>query len=287
MSRVFTKTRVAIGLGTILVIAIGLVAATSGLGDDSVPGDDVAVVDADVNAEAAGIEDGKISKEGFDRSLEQAAKRQGLQQAPTPDSPQYTAVRDQALGDLLDIAWIEGEAQDRGISVSDREVQEKLDQTKNQSFKSEADYQAFLRQSGFTQGDVDLRIKLQLLSQKIQDEVTKAAGEASDDDIENYYEANKSQYAQPESRDVRLIVNKDAAKVNQALTSFRRTIPMRTGRRSQPSSRPTPLQRTRAGCASRSPPGCSPRPSTLRSSTPTSASSSARSPPPAAPTSSR
>ncbi len=209
MSGAFTKQRVAIGLGAVLVLAVVLVAVTRGIGDASVPSDDVAVIDGN-----------DITKAEFDRSLEQAAKRQGLQQAPTPDSPQYQAIRDQALGDLFDIAWIQGEAEDRGISVSDREVQQQLTQTKNQSFKSEADYQQFLRQSGFTQEDVDLRIKLQLLSQKIQEEVGKAAGTPSSDDIQKYYDANKSQYAQPEQRDLRVIVNQDPAKVDQALSQL-------------------------------------------------------------------
>src|SRR5262245_48377987 len=205
MSGALSKRNVAIALGALLALLIVLFAVFQGIGDANVPDDSVAVVDGN-----------DITKAEFDRALDQAAKRQGLQQVPTPDSPQYQAVRDQALGDLFDIAWIQGEADDRGISVSDREVQQKLAQVKQQSFKTEADYQKFLQQSGFNQDDVNLRIELQLLSQKIQEEVQKSAGEASDDDAEKYYEANKSQYQQPESRDVRVIVNKDKAKVEQA-----------------------------------------------------------------------
>jgi foldase protein PrsA len=222
-----TNKRIALGLGAALVIAIVVVAVTSGLGDEGVPSGDVAVVEAEVSAEPAGIEDGKISQEGFDEALLQAAKRQGMQQPPDPGSEQYTALRDQALGDLLDIAWILGEAEERGVEVTDTEVERRFEQTKNQSFRSEEEYQRFLRQSGFDQEDVNLRVELQLLSDKIQEEVgaayqlpegDAAGGEsvATDEDVEKYYEANEAQFEQPEQRDVRVIVNRDQARVEEA-----------------------------------------------------------------------
>jgi hypothetical protein len=159
-----------------------------GLSEDDIPTDSVALVDAPVSAPAADIEDGKISQEGFDETLKQAAKRQGLGQAPDPGDQQYTALRDQAMGDLLDVAWILGEAQDRGISVTDREIQRRFEQTRNQSFKSDADYQNFLRQSGFDQDDVDLRVQLQLLSDQIQQQI------ASDQSTEEYLDAYRSKW---------------------------------------------------------------------------------------------
>jgi parvulin-like peptidyl-prolyl isomerase len=227
VSRALTNRNIAIGLGAILVLVVVVVAITRGLGDEGVPSGDVAVVDADVNADAAGIEDGKISQDGFDEALTQAAKGQGMQQPPDPGSQQYTALRDQAMGDLLDIAWILGEADERGVEVTDSEIQRRFQQTKSQSFRSEADYQRFLDQAGFDQDDVDLRIELQILSDKIQEEVgapyqppqgDSEGGEnvASDEDVEKYYEANEAQFAQPEQRDVRVIVNSDQAKVEQA-----------------------------------------------------------------------
>jgi parvulin-like peptidyl-prolyl isomerase len=213
-----TKPRLAIALGAALVLAVVIFAVTRGLGEASVPSDAVAVVDTDLTVEAAGIEDGEISQEAFDKAFEQASARQGQPQPPAPDNAQYGAIRDQALGDLLDIVWIMGEAEERGIEASDREVEDEFQQTKNQSFRTEKEYQQFLRQSGFTQEDVNLRIELQLLSEKIQAQVQEDAGEASREEAEEYYEANEATFEQPEQRDVRVIVNKDAAKVSQAQT---------------------------------------------------------------------
>jgi len=203
------KRNVAIALGAFLVILIAVFVITQGFGDDNPSDDAVAVVDGE-----------EISQEQFDEALLQAAKRQGLQQAPTEDNPQYTVIRDEALGDLFDIAWIQGEAADRGIEATDTEIQDQLQQVKNQSFKTEEEYQNFLRRSGFTEEDVNLRIGLQVLSTKIQEEVAADAEKASDDDAEKYYEANKANYGQPAQRDVRVIVNQDQAKVDQALAQL-------------------------------------------------------------------
>ena len=68
MSRALTNRNIAIGLGAILVVVVVVVAITRGLGDEGVPSGDVAVVDADVNAEAAGISDGKISQDDHHKS---------------------------------------------------------------------------------------------------------------------------------------------------------------------------------------------------------------------------
>jgi parvulin-like peptidyl-prolyl isomerase len=203
------KRNVAIAFGAFLVILIVGFAVSQGIGDDTPSGDAVAVVDGD-----------EISQEDFDKALLQAAKRQGLPEAPAEDNPQFATLRDEALGDLFDIAWIQGEAEDRGIEATDTEIQDQLQQVKNQSFKTEQEYQAFLKRSGFTPEDVNLRIELQVLSTKIQEAVAEEAGEVSDDEAEKYYEANEETFQQPPSRDVRVIVNKDQAKVTQALTQL-------------------------------------------------------------------
>lgn len=185
-----------------------LVAATSGFGKDDPSGDSVAVVDGQ-----------EISQEDFDRALAQAAARQGAGsncQPPAEDDPQYEALRDEALNDVLDQEWILGEAEERGVSVSDREVQEEFEQTKNQNFKSEKEYQDFLRQSCFEQEDVDERVRLQVISTKIQEDVTSEAAEVSDADAETFYEANEEQFSQPEQRDIRLVLNQDPEKAQEA-----------------------------------------------------------------------
>lgn len=207
------KRTAAIVLAALLVLIVAAIAATSGFGDETVDSDSVAVVD-----------DNQISKEDFDKALGQAAARQGVAkncQGPGPDDPQYATLRDEAMNDVLDQAWIEGEAERQGVEASDREIQQEFEQTKSQNFKTEKEYTDFLKQSCFTQEDVDQRVKLQVLSTKIQDKVTQSSGDVSSDDIETYYEANKEQFAQPEQRDIRLVLNEDADKAQQAADALK------------------------------------------------------------------
>jgi hypothetical protein len=97
-------------------------------------------------------------------------------------------------------------------------VQQEFQRTKDENFKTEKEYQAFLEETGFTQEDIDLRVKLQLLSTKIQEEVSGGTEPAavSEEDARDFYEANTEQFAVPESRDIRLVQAADDAAAQTA-----------------------------------------------------------------------
>ena len=131
---------------------------------------------------------------------------------------QYKQLKDQVLGLLISFEWIEREAKDQGVSVTDAEVKKSFDEQKKQSFPKEADYQKFLKDQGQTNEDVMMRVRLDMLSQKIRDKVTKGKDKVTDQQIEDYYKKNKSQFAQPERRDLSIVLTKpkDKAKAEQA-----------------------------------------------------------------------
>ncbi|MQA74255.1 MAG: hypothetical protein GEU88_07955 [Solirubrobacterales bacterium] len=206
------KTFALVGFGVLVVALFVIVAAAQGLGHPSVPDGDIAVVED--------APDGTISQEDFDRALEQTAARQGLRKVPAADDPQYQALADAAQSDLLLARWVAGEAEERGIAVSDREIDQELDNVKRTQFGSEKEFQKFLDQSGFTPDDVDERIELQLISDRIQKEVLPAEPAVSDDEIVAAYDANKAQFEQPETRDVRVVLTKTEDEANEALADL-------------------------------------------------------------------
>src|SRR5215207_8674697 len=208
-SGLVSKRNVAILLGALLVLGVVLIALIQGLGKEDVSGDSVAVVDGD-----------EITQDDFDTAFQQSAAQAGLPQPPAPGEEQYEQIREQALSSLLDQAWIEGEADRRGVEVTDKEVSDTFTQLKQQNFQTEAEYQKFLQQSGLTQEDIDERVRLQVISQKIQEEITGDAPEPSDDEAQEFYDENQAQFEQPEQRDIRLIVNRDPAQVQAALTQL-------------------------------------------------------------------
>ncbi len=221
MNRGFlSKRNLAIIFGATLVLTVVIVAAAVGIGHPSVPSDDVAVID-DPSVDVPGLaQDGHISKANFNRFLVQTAKQSGLQSVPQPSDPQYKQLKDQAMQTALQIAWIVGEAHKQGLTFTDTQINQSLQQIKSQ-FKTEAEYIKARDQAGLTEADVLERAKLQLIQSKIQDDVTSNVSAPSQSDARDYYEANKSQYTQPAKRTIRIIQNADAHKIDQAYQALR------------------------------------------------------------------
>ena len=76
--------------------------------------------------------------------------------------------------------------------------------------------------SGLTNADVFFQQRSQLIEQKITSKVTKGKDQVTDAQIQQYYEKNKSKFATPEKRDVRIVLAKteaNAAAARKALDS--------------------------------------------------------------------
>jgi hypothetical protein len=216
----FSKRNLAILFGATLVLTVAIVAAAVGVGHPSVPSDDVAVVD-DASIDVPGLaQDGHISKTDFDHFLLQTAKQSGAQTVPAPSDPQYKQIKDQAMQTALQIAWIVGEANRRDLTFTDTEVQQSLQQIKSQ-FKTQAEYEKARDQAGLTEADVVERARLQLIQNKIQDEIQNSVADVSTDDARKYYDANKDQFTQPAKRTIRVVQNNDAHQINLAYQALR------------------------------------------------------------------
>jgi foldase protein PrsA len=65
------------------------------------------------------------------------------------------------------------------------------------------------------------QVRLTVLSNKIRDKVTKGKDTVTPAQIQAYYDKNKSRFAQPEQRDLRIVLTKDKAKAEQALKDLK------------------------------------------------------------------
>jgi parvulin-like peptidyl-prolyl isomerase len=199
-----------LGFAALLILLFLIFAIAQGIGNPSVPSGAVAVV------EDAPDDLGTVTEAQFQRALAQAAA-QAKEPVPKPGDKKYEELKETALGELLDAIWIQGEAEEMGISVTPKEVAAELKKLKKQAFKTEKQYTEFLKESKFSEEDVNTRVTIQMLSEQIQAQVTEEAAVPSKTELEDYYEAAKaSQYTTPESRDIRVIKNKDKAKVEEA-----------------------------------------------------------------------
>jgi foldase protein PrsA len=222
----------------LLALCAFAVPAAVAAGCGGVPGDSVATVDG-----------ASIDKAQFTHWMNVAAKTSG-QSTAVPDPPDYTAciaakrktapkpgkgkpkttdeqlktqckqqyegLRNQVLQLLFQFKWIQGEADDLGIKITDADVKKSFDQQKKQSFPKEADFQKFLKTSGYTNADLVQRVKFDLQLNKIRDKITKGKDKVSNAQIADYYNKNKARFAQPEQRELRIVLTKDKAKADQA-----------------------------------------------------------------------
>jgi len=130
---------------------------------------------------------------------------------------QYNSYKQEVLGFLISSQWVLSEAAAMGVNVSDAEVQKQFNKLKTQQFPKEAEFQKFLASSGQTVSDLLLRVKLNLVSSKIEQKISKSGGKAvTQAQIAKYYEENKARLGKPESRDVQIILTKTQAEAEKA-----------------------------------------------------------------------
>lgn len=137
-------------------------------------------------------------------------------QLKTQCEQQYKSLQQEVLGFLISSAWVLGEAESKGVHASDAEVKKQFEQIKNQQFPKAEEFKKFLASSGQSVSDLLLRVKLNLLSSKIQQKVSKEKGTVSQAQISKYYNEHKSQFGTPEKRNVKIILTKTEAAANKA-----------------------------------------------------------------------
>jgi foldase protein PrsA len=189
-----------------VVLMAGALASGCGSSKQSVGANEVAVVG-----------DCAISKEQFNRLLDQARTSYKAQKQPFPEAgtEQYSALRKQAMQFLVQRCEFNQRADDLGLGVTDSDVDKQLLTIKAQYFGKdgkcdstcEGKYQAQIKKQGLTERQVREDVQASVLQNKLYKKVTDGVT-VSDKEVTDYYNKNKEQYVQPESRDVRHILVK-------------------------------------------------------------------------------
>jgi hypothetical protein len=84
---------------------------------------------------------------------------------------QYTALKEKVLDFLISSDWVLGEGTSLGVKLTDAEVKKQFGKIKSEQFPKASEFEKFLTTSGETVSDLLLRVKLNMLSQKIQQKV--------------------------------------------------------------------------------------------------------------------
>jgi foldase protein PrsA len=126
----------------------------------------------------------------------------------------YESLLTQVVNYLIQTIWIQGEAVDRHISVTPKQVQASFEQERKLStppLTTTAELNAFLAKTGETLTDLRWRTRLNLLVNKIEAKVEKAASKVSAASIDSYYKKHLTQFTTPTTRDLHLVETSGAA----------------------------------------------------------------------------
>jgi foldase protein PrsA len=171
-----------------------------------------------VASDAAAVAGGeKIAKADVDALLQQARagyKAQG-RLFPKAGSKELAELRNRAVEHLVQRALYSREASSLGVAVTDGDVQSRFAWVRDLYFeKDDGAYKLQLAARGLTEAQLRAEIRAELTAERVTAELTKDVA-VSEADVQAYYNANRTLYTQPESRDVRHILVATRAKAER------------------------------------------------------------------------
>ena len=150
--------------------------------------------------------------------LQQFAQQSGLGELD-PSSPEYETAVQQVMPQLVGIEIAKTYAQEQGITVSDKEVDQELENIKKQvgeqarasgqNLENQEAFDQALKQNQISEQELRQDIKENLPVQQVQERIAGDA-EPSQEEIQTFYDDNKTQFSQPAQRCMRhILFNKD------------------------------------------------------------------------------
>ena len=181
-------------------------------GDEGVPTNAVAKVG-----------DGVVTKAEFDRYMDQARKaataQPGAPPFPSPGTQAYNTYAAQLVDYLVTQQLVTQEADKLKITVTDDEVNDRLQQL-YQAYGGEKKVREILTQQGMTVEELEEQLRYETLGQKVYDDVTKDA-KPGEDELRAYYEEHKAEFDTSEQRMTRHILVKDKATAEKIARELR------------------------------------------------------------------
>jgi foldase protein PrsA len=181
-----------------LVLVAALAACGGGGSSGPVPTDSIAQVGST-----------PITKATFNGLMAVAFARYKSQGQPTPKigTPTYTSLRDSAVNFLVQQAELQQEADKLGVSVTQKDLDKQVETIKKTYYQgSEKKFADALKKDDISLAQLEqYELRPNLLGQKLQSKVT-ANIKISDAAAQKYYNANKTSFTTPKTREVRHIL---------------------------------------------------------------------------------
>lgn len=150
-----------------------------------------------------------IKRTTLEASLQATRLNPLLFGSPLPRSPEETAKV--VLDQLISAELLAQEARKKGVAVTDAEVDAAMKQTKA-AFKSEADYQATLKENRFTEADIRADARRQIAIKRLfEKDLLPNVPPIDQATAKGFYDTNPFQFTEPEeNRIAHILVIVDA-----------------------------------------------------------------------------
>ncbi len=114
----------------------------------------------------------------------------------------FSSLNGQVMDFLIKSYWYQAEARKQGILETSKQVLLALAKAQKQEFPSTAQFTAFLSSTGQTLADISFRVRVNQVYTKLLTRYTKKVTTAR---IDAYYTSHASQFATPETRNLRIV----------------------------------------------------------------------------------
>jgi parvulin-like peptidyl-prolyl isomerase len=178
---------------SLALLAVGCGGSTSA----SLGSDDVAVVGSQ-----------QVTKDQFQMMMARAKKGYAKQKRafPKPGSTEYEQLKGQAITILIQQAEFDDRAQGMGLDVSDQDIDKEIASiTKSEYGGSKQRFVQDYKAQGLSEDQAREAVRERVVERKLFNKLTGDV-KVTDADVTKYYSTHKSQYVQPETRDVRHIL---------------------------------------------------------------------------------
>jgi foldase protein PrsA len=169
---------------------------------------------------AATVNGQNISNQELQTQLDQVKKRfpQFFQGADA--AQREIEFKQRLLDELINRQLIAQAAKDRGINVTDADVQKQIDTIKK-GFKDQAAFDAALKNAGIDPSSLNEQIKTQLVTQKLVEQLSKDIPKPTQAEIKAYYDTHKSEFGQAAAKRASHILVKDKATAEKLLAELK------------------------------------------------------------------
>lgn len=136
---------------------------------------------------------------------------------PQPDQRQYQTLKQRALGLMISADGLVEEAAERGVGTSTSEIQRAFERKKAELAPSgDAEFNEFLKESGRSAADIRLETQTELAAAKLERLLAREEPKTTQQQITQYYSANRQRYVVPERRMIEIVELRSEAAARRA-----------------------------------------------------------------------